>query len=145
MKSSELLGKWRANMSNDALQRLEKPVPVSDRPPEPSTSIPAAIPGGIEWRKKSILIVDSNARSRETRAKGMRAQGVHVDCVASTDAARMRLATETYNLILVDPGHNVGPAESLVKEIRTKNSRQLVRFLVGSPLFIVRSLSANKT
>jgi len=85
--------------------------------------------------------VDSDIRSRETRARGMRAQGVRVDCVASAAAARVRLAAETYNLILVDPGCEVGDAESLVQEIRSRNSRQLVRFLVGGPLFVAKSLS----
>jgi len=105
---------------------------------------PAAVPDSFEWGKKTVLLVDSSLPSRESRAKVMRARGVRVDCVANAAAARVRLAAETYNLILVDPGRNVGAAESLVQEIRVKNSRQLVRFLVGSPLFIAKSLGGHK-
>ena len=105
---------------------------------------PAAVPGSFEWEKKTVLLVDSSLPSRESRAKMMRARGVRVDCVANVASARVRLAAETYNLILVDPGRNAGAAEALVQEIRVKNSRQLVRFLVGSPLFIAKSLGGRK-
>jgi hypothetical protein len=94
----------------------------------------------LEWRKKTVLLVDSNLRSRHSRAKMMRTKGVHVDCVGSAEAARVRLSAEKYNLILVDLGSDTEIAESLVREIKGKNSRQLVGFLVGSPLFIVKSL-----
>ena len=94
--------------------------------------------------RKTILLVDSNLPSREARAKVMRARGIQVDYVSNAAAARERLAAETYNLVLVDPGRNVVAAETLVQEIRTLNSRQLVRFLVGSPLFVATSLNGNK-
>lgn len=90
---------------------------------------------------KSVLLLDSNLRSRESRAKIMRHKGVRVDTVATPDAARVRLAAEKYNLVLVDCGRDPGTAESLVQEIKAKNSRQLVGFLVGSPLFISKTSS----
>jgi CheY-like chemotaxis protein len=92
---------------------------------------------------KSVLLLDSNLRSRESRAKIMRHKGVRVDTVATPAAARVRLAAEKYNLILVDCGRDPGTTESLVQEIKAKNSRQLVGFLVGSPLFISKTSSGD--
>jgi CheY-like chemotaxis protein len=129
-------------MGNDAQQ----PHHSATGPSAPGTgepARPAAILEGIGLRKKSVLLVDSNLRSRQSRAKVMRTKGVRVDCVGNADAARVRLAAETYNLVLVDLGHDVDGAESLVHEIRTQNSRQLVGFLVGSPLFVAQSLNGS--
>lgn len=98
----------------------------------------------MEWNKKSVLLVDSNLRSRESRAKMMRSMGVRVECAPNADAARARLASEKFNLILVDLGRDTEAAESLVSGIRTRSPRQLVGFLVGSPLFVATSLSGKK-
>ncbi len=102
---------------------------------------PAAANGGSTWAQKSVLLVDANRQTRQSRAKIMRTMGVRVECVANADTARAKLAAEKYNLILVDLGHDVTGAESLVGEIRSRNSRQLVGFLVGSPLFVSQSLN----
>jgi CheY-like chemotaxis protein len=91
------------------------------------------------------LLLDSNLRSRESRAKVMRDKGVQVDTVATADAARVRMGIQKYNLVLVDCGRDTETAETLVQEIRANNSRQLVGFLVGSPLFIARTLSGGNT
>jgi CheY-like chemotaxis protein len=129
--------RWQASIGNEAQQQPQTAAPGEDRPAQAEALVR---PRGSEGNQKTILLVDSNLRSRESRAKVMRNKGVMVDCVASADAARVRLRVEKYNLILVDLGRDVDGAEALVQEIRTKNSRQLVGFLVGSPLFVVRSL-----
>ncbi len=102
---------------------------------------PAVSAGSVDAGKKLILLVDSDLRSRESRAKIMRTLGLCVDCAADAGAARARLAAKTYNLVLIDLGRDATAAEALVHEIRTRNSRQLVRFLVGKPLFIATSVS----
>lgn len=145
MTSDQTLARWQASYGNDVQQQphkaaLTEPAPLKAGPSQPL----AATSPRIEWGNKSVLLVDSDRRSRESRAKVMRALGVRVDSVADPDAARVRLAAKTYNLVLVDPGRDAHNAESLVEEIRTRNSRQLVRFLVGSPLFISSSLSGSK-
>ncbi len=99
----------------------------------------------MEWSGKTVLLVNSNLRTRESRAKVLRSKGVLVDCVPNAEAARMRLAAAQYNLILVDLGHELDVAESLVREIKTKNPRQTLGFLVGSPLFVATSLSRNRS
>ncbi len=145
MNSDEILGRPQAPIGAVAQQQLHETAPRLPVAPKVDAPIgPAAVPDSFEWGKKTVLLVDSSLPSRESRAKVMRARGVRVDCVANVAAARVRLAAETYNLILVDPGRNAGAAESLVQEIRIRNSRQLVRFLVGSPLFIAKSLGRHK-
>jgi hypothetical protein len=118
-------------------------VPDEPMPKDGVTAGPPASAGYGELKKKTVLLVDANIRSREPRAKRMRTLGVNVDCADSISAARVRLAADKYNLILVDPGRDIEDAESLVDEIRAKNSRQLIQFLVGSPRFLATSLNGS--
>lgn len=134
--------RWQASIGNDAQQQPQTAVPGEYPPAKAEAPVHSR---ASEGKQKTILLVDSNLRSRESRAKVMRNKGVMVDCVASADAARVRLTVEKYNLILVDLGRDVDGAEALVQEIRTKNSRQLVGFLVGSPLFVASSLSGSNS
>jgi CheY-like chemotaxis protein len=90
--------------------------------------------------KKTVLLIDVDSTSREARSKVMRALGVTVHCAATVTGARQKLESGSYNLILVDLGSEVEAAKAFVEEIRTKNPRQLVAFLVGSPLFVATSL-----
>jgi CheY-like chemotaxis protein len=142
--NDETLGGSREGMSGEVQPQPQKRSPKLPGAPKSEAPIGTADVGSMGLGKKTVLLVDSNWPSRESRAKVMRERGVHVDCVSNVAAARGRLAVETYNLILVDPGRNVSAAEMLVQEIRTRNARQLVRFLVGSPLFIATSLSGHK-
>ncbi len=104
---------------------------------------PAAAPvGNMRWKDKTVLLVDSNPLSRESRAKIMRGMGVRVECAPTAQAARARLESGTYNLILVDLGTDIDGAQSLVNGIKAANSRQLVGFLVGRPLFVATSLKS---
>jgi CheY-like chemotaxis protein len=93
------------------------------------------------WENKLVLLVDTNSRTRDSRAKIMRTLGVTVHSVASAGAARARLASARYNLVLVDLGQDVAGAELLVQEVKTRNPRQRVAFLVGQPLYVASSLS----
>jgi CheY-like chemotaxis protein len=140
VSSSDLQRHWQHSIGNDTEQHAQSASDGQSDKTGVALGLSAASAGALEWRKKTVLLVDSNLRSRESRAKVMRSKGVHVDCVGSADAARVRLAADKYNLVLVDLGRDTDLAESLVQEIRGKNSRQLVGFLVGSPLFIAKSL-----
>ena len=95
---------------------------------------------GISMLKKVVLLVDVNAHRRESRAKIMRSMGVTVHCASSVRGAWSKMDSGAYNLILVDLGADSERAELLVQEIRLKDPRQLVAFLVGSPLFVAKSL-----
>lgn len=97
-------------------------------------------PDGMSLLKKTVLLVDVNPQSRESRAKVMRTLGVMVDCASSVRSARSKMDAGAYNLILVDLGSDSTGAEALVGEIRLRHPRQPVAFLVGSPLFVAKSL-----
>jgi CheY-like chemotaxis protein len=101
--------------------------------------------GGFSWMKKTVLLVDVDPHTRDSRAKMMRMLGVTVHCASSARAARSKLESRAYNLVLVDLGRDNEDAESLAREIRLKNPRQLVAFLVGSPLFVATSLNGKDT
>lgn len=90
--------------------------------------------------KKTVLLIDVDSVTREARSKVMRTLGVTVHCAASVSGARQKLESGSYNLVLLDLGSDTEGAKSLAEEIRAKNSRQLVAFLVGSPLFVATSL-----
>lgn len=90
--------------------------------------------------KKAVLLIDVDSATRESRSKVMRTLGVTVHCAGSVTGARQKLESGSYDLVLVDLGSDVEGAKSLAEEIRSKNSRQLVAFLVGSPLFVATSL-----
>jgi CheY-like chemotaxis protein len=90
--------------------------------------------------KKTVLLVDVDSATRDTRSKVMRTLGVTVHCAATVTTAWQKLDAGSYNLVLVDLGSDVERARAFVKEVRAKNPRQLVAFLVGSPLFVATSL-----
>lgn len=129
---------WQASV--ESAQQEQNGAPRKGNRSTKATAPGHPLSGTLEMNKKSVLLVDSNRHSRESRAKVMRTMGVRVVCADNACSARVRLVKEKYNLILVDLGPDVTAAESLVSEIRTKNSRQLVGFLVGSPLFVAQSL-----
>lgn len=90
--------------------------------------------------KKTVLLIDVDSTTRESRSKVMRTLGVTVHCAATVAGARQKLESGSYNLILLDLGSDVEGAKSFAEEVRAKNSRQLVAFLVGTPLFVATSL-----
>ncbi len=118
------------------------PEPVDPAVPVPTTASVAPSADKVRWKDKTVLLVDSNRLSRDSRAKIMRAMGVRVECAPTAEAAREHLKSGTYNLILVDPGSDITATESLVKDIKAANSRQLVGFLIGRPLFVATSLKS---
>ncbi len=98
----------------------------------------------VSLLKKMVLLIDVNSETRESRSKVMRTLGVTVHCASSARSARSKLDSSAYDLILVDLGADNESAEALVEEIREKNPRQLVAFLVGSPMFVATSLDAKR-
>ncbi len=142
MNREEMLKHWAGGIGGVTAQLMDKP----GSNPEHSTAggLPFRLAPSPETSQKTVLLVDSNDRSRKLRAKAMLALRVRMDCVANVEAARTRLATEKYNLILVDLSDDSDAAEALVQEIRARDSRQLVRFLVGSPMFLAESPGSRK-
>jgi CheY-like chemotaxis protein len=127
-------GQWQASIGNDA-GLAESKIAVPDALAAGKTT-----PNASSWQNKIVLLIDINPHTRDSRAKMMRTLGVTVDCVDSAEAAHSRLATGKYNMVLVDLGRDLDGAELLAQDIRSRNPRQLVAFLVGSPLFVATSL-----
>jgi CheY-like chemotaxis protein len=99
----------------------------------------------VSLLKKVVLLIDVNSETRESRAKVMRTLGVTVHSASSARTARSKLGSGAYDLVLVDLGADNEGAEALVQEIRQGKPRQLVAFLVGSPLFVSSSLTGKRS
>lgn len=91
-------------------------------------------------RKKTVLLVDVNPRSREERSRAMRELGAAVDCAANAVSAVSLCQSGSYNLVLVDLGNDVPGAERLAEQIKAGHPRPRVAFLVGRPLYVTSSL-----
>lgn len=125
---------WQASIGNDAVLHNGTP---------PANTVNKRRSVSSDRLSKVVLLVDSNSRSRESRAKVLRTMGVVVHPAATAATARVRLANSRFDLVLVDLGGDVDGAESLVAEIRLNNRKQRVAFLVGKPLYVASSLQRN--
>ena len=131
--------RWELSIGSDAN-------PATDKPAAPATTIASnAASDQARWGKKVVLLVDSDAQTRESRAKMMRSLGATVHAAASAPEARTRFETGPYNLVLIDLGTDIAGAEQLAQEIKAAKPRQLVAFLVGRPLLVATSLKQQKT
>jgi CheY-like chemotaxis protein len=98
----------------------------------------------FSWTKKTILIVDVHAESRDSRSKIMRTLGVVVHSVASAETAMSRFDLRPYDLVLIDLGSNIKGAEDLAEALRAKKPGVVIGFLIGSPLFVARSFTGTQ-
>jgi CheY-like chemotaxis protein len=89
---------------------------------------------------RSVLLVDVHSRTRESRAQNLRKLGATVDCVSTAVMALAQFASGFYRLVLIDLGRDVEAAEQLASDIRMKNPKQLVAFLVAGPTLISKTL-----
>lgn len=128
---------WQASIGNDA--------GVAEKTAAVEAVVSKVAPRLSSWQNKTVLLIDINPQTRDSRAKVMRTMGVVVDCAASAEAAHTRLATGKYNMVLVDLGRDVEGAELLAQEIKSRIPRQLVAFLVGRPLLVATSLKRDGT
>jgi CheY-like chemotaxis protein len=135
--SSDQSPPWQLSIASDGREPAAKQT-------EPARAGSKAASDNSSWGKKLVLLVDADTHSRESRAKVMRTLGVTVHCASGARGARSRLESGSYDLVLVDLGDDVDAAEQLVQEIRSRKPRQLVAFLVGSPLFVATSLKDNR-
>lgn len=84
---------------------------------------------------KTVLLVDSDERTCESRAKVLRSLGVLVDCATTLKLALQRFNAATYKLVLID----LADGERLAREIRSLKPKQRIGFLVGSPAYVSTS------
>lgn len=131
---------WRLSIGDDAQEQSSHKDEFAAAAAVKTATLGASTANS--WGKKTVLLVDLNPRTRDSRAKVMRELGATVHCAPSTLAARAQLDLGAYSLVLLDFGRDVAGAEQLAHDIRAKNPRQLVAFLVGSPLFVATTLTA---
>lgn len=86
--------------------------------------------------RKTILLIDVNATTRELRAKSLRSRGVIVDCEDSAEGGFARFESGTYHLVLLDLGADKDRAESLATSMRRLRENQKVAFFVEGPAYI---------
>jgi len=92
---------------------------------------------------QSVLLVDVNLRRRESRAAHLRKLGAVVDCASNATTALQKFGATTYRLVLIDLER--AAAEQLAGEIRLKDPKQLVGFMVEGPTLISKTLAAAET
>ncbi len=99
-----------------------------------------AAPFVMNHGNRSVLLIDVHFRTRDSRAQTMRKLGATVDCVSTGVAALAKFASGLYQLVLIDLGRDAEGAEQLARDIRLKNPKQLVGFLVAGPALISKTL-----
>ena len=128
-EADDVRARWQMSIGNDRSETPAEPAPIAaSKRRDPLADA------------KTVLLLDSESHSRDERAKMLRALSATVHCVATTAAARLRFESGTYNLVLIDLGIEIDEAENFAAEIRARKPRQLVAFLVGSPMFLAKSL-----
>jgi len=85
---------------------------------------------------KTVLLVDSDQRLRDTRARRLRLYGITVHTVGAVEEARALLEANTYSLVLVAPRNNSEEVIEFHRGIRRLHSTQRVAFCVGPPEYI---------
>jgi len=85
---------------------------------------------------KTVLLVDSDQKLGEMRARRLRLYGITVHTASSIEAARISLGGHNYHLVLLAAHENPEEALAFRREIRRHNPKQRVAFLVGPPLYL---------
>ncbi len=96
-----------------------------------------AIPNSAD--EKSILLLDANDQSRDSRAKALRDRGLDVDCAATAEQARALWTPGSHELVLIE-FRNASPAvHEFYDEVRLQRKRQKFGFYVNQAPHLTRS------
>ena len=88
-------------------------------------------PTAVRRAQRTVLLADSNSRSRELRCKAFLTLGADVQAAESADAALMQYRNGTFDLVLIDLRGDIDSAEVLASSVRAINAHQKISFLVG--------------
>ena len=91
---------------------------------------------GTDPLGKRVLLVDSDQKLGEVRARRLRLYGIAVHTASSIQEARLSLRMHSYHLVLLAAHENPEEALAFRREIRRHNPKQRVAFLVGPPLYL---------
>lgn len=92
---------------------------------------------------KTVLLVDSDQRLGELRARRLRLYGATVYTASSIGEACVHLEMNSYDLVLLATRENPEAAIAFRREIRQRNPRQRVAFLVGPPRYLSFTFGRN--
>ena len=106
---------------------------------EPSVTMPVSNLMATPLAKKRILLIDTLTTKRDLRASVMRKLGMEVDCAADITEARSLWRADSYNLVLMHVGSELGNREEFCSEIQNATPPQRVAFLVGKPEYLAAS------
>jgi len=92
---------------------------------------------------KTVLLVDSDQRLAEMRARHLRLYGITVHTAASIEEARLSFGMNGYHLVLLAAREDPEAAIAFRREIRQQNPTQRVAFLVGPPHYVSFTFGQN--
>src|SRR5712671_5212845 len=86
---------------------------------------------------KKVLLIDSCQATREVRVNVLQSHGVEVHTVEEISAARSLWQPKIYDLVMLDV-RRYPPGETLefYEEIKDRDPRQRIAFLVGAPTYL---------
>jgi CheY-like chemotaxis protein len=88
-------------------------------------------PTAVKRSPRTVLLADSNSRSRELRCKAFRSLGADVQAAESADVALTQYRNGTFDLVLIDFRGDIEGAELFASSVRAINPQQKISFLVG--------------
>jgi ActR/RegA family two-component response regulator len=92
---------------------------------------------------KTVLLVDSDQKLGELRARRLRTYGILVNTASSIREARVHLKMNSFDLVLLAPRENSEAAIVFRREIRQQDPKQKVAFLVGPPRYLSFTFGRN--
>ena len=98
---------------------------------------------GTDPLGKRVLLVDSDQKLGEVRARRLRLYGIAVHTASSIQEARLSLRMHSYHLVLLAARENPEAAIVFRREIRQYNPKQRVAFLVGPPRYLSFTFGQN--
>jgi CheY-like chemotaxis protein len=109
----------------------------------PAITLSLASQAAAVAKKKRVLLVDACTTKRDLRAGVMRRLGIEVDCAADISEARSLWRADSYGLVLINVGGELGVRDEFCDEIRGARPPQRVAFLVGRPEFLAAAPSGD--
>jgi ActR/RegA family two-component response regulator len=92
---------------------------------------------------KRVLLVDSDRKLGELRARRLRLYGITVHIASSIPEARVDLKMDSYHMVLLATRRDPEAAIVFRREIRQQDPKQRVAFLVGPPRYLSFTLGGN--
>ena len=92
---------------------------------------------------KRVLLVDSDRKPREARARRLNLYGIAVDAASTVREARFCWRNRRYDLVLLATRENREDVIAFRREIRQQNPNQRVAFLVGPPRYLSLTFGQN--